>query len=141
MKKYRLGLFVTMISLCWAYHQPSDLSMEAAKQRMSPPSQLVVSGAQVGSAKPVESEAPGQGIYKKFCHVCHSSGIAGAPKVGNHDQWLARYQEGWPVMMKRAMSGYKGMPAKGHCVKCNEDQIHEAIEYMLGLSGIESEKH
>jgi len=137
-----LGLLIGVHSLCWAYQQKDDLSMEAAKQRMSPPSQLMISGtASENMHKALEKLEPGQKVYQKFCHVCHTPGIAGAPKMGNTAQWMARYQDGWPIMMKRAMNGYKGMPAKGHCAQCSEAQIHEAIEYMLAHSGVTPEAH
>jgi cytochrome c5 len=128
------------LAVCWAYPHTEDLSLESSKSRMRTPSELIVSGSPGTKPQEKVQDIPGQQVYKKFCNICHSSGIAGAPKVGNHDQWLREYQTGWPLMMKRAMGGYKGMPAKGNCMKCNEVQIHEAIEYMLVLSGIEAEK-
>ena len=142
MKKFVWMLCIFLFhSPCWAYQQGEDLSIEASKQRMSPPSQLVVSGvAPTGpdGAGPVME--PGQKVYQKFCQVCHAAGIAGAPKTGNNAQWMQRYKDGWSVLMQRAINGYKGMPAKGHCTKCSEAQIHEAIEYMLERSGIDTEK-
>lgn len=138
MKKFFLVALGTIISsLCFAYHQPEDLSIEASKNRMAPPSRVVVSGEASNEQSVVAAVEPGQPVYKKFCQVCHASGVAGAPKVGNTAQWTARYKDGWPVMMKRAMQGYKGMPAKGHCMKCSEAEIKEAIEFMLKNSQVE----
>lgn len=139
------GLKWWCIGLCciapvWCYHQTQDYSIDASRKRMAPPSELIVSGVSSPSEQSINKTIePGESTYKKFCQVCHAAGIAGAPKMGSHDQWMERYKDGWPVMMKRAMNGYKGMPAKGHCMKCSEKDIHEAIEYMLNHSGIESE--
>lgn len=125
-------------SWAFAYYQPEDISIEASKKRMSPPSELVVSGGLVdSSASPAIMTESGQAVYKQFCQVCHASGIAGAPKVGHKEQWEPRYQQGWATLMKHAMMGYKGMPAKGHCMKCSEHEIKEAIEFMLKKSHID----
>jgi len=69
--------------------------------------------------------------YKSHCGLCHNTGLAGAPKLGDKAAWEPRIKQGLDVLIKHAMSGYKAMPAKGGCADCSQQQIKSAIEYML----------
>ncbi len=129
-------------SFLYAYHQKEDLSIEASIARFQAQAPVVLSDGNLAQKSPPEQsskEAPGVTVYKKYCHTCHGNGIAGAPKVGNQLQWQERYDQGWPLIMQRALQGYKGMPAKGHCVKCTEQDIKDAIVYMMKESGINAQ--
>jgi len=137
--RYTWVLLVSL-SVLWAYHQKEDLSLPASISRFSSEAPKILRETQSSqpSQKQEEKEqVPGISVYKKYCHTCHANGIAGAPKVGNQAQWSERYEQGWPLIMQRALKGYKGMPAKGHCVKCSEQDIKDAIIYMMQESGVQ----
>jgi len=144
MKFFWNVLFIALIvspEIVFAYYQPDDLSIDASKKRMSLVGQLVVAGEDKStnsSSTPSNSTLePGQQVVKKFCSVCHTSGIAGAPKIGDQHAWMDRYEQGWETIMQRATQGYRGMPAKGHCVKCSDKDLRDAIEYMMRHSQID----
>lgn len=74
----------------------------------------------------------GKEIYETHCHVCHASGLAGAPKFQEHDDWSTRCkQKHLSDLVKSAMQGLNAMPAKGTCEACRAEDIKHAIEYMV----------
>jgi len=72
--------------------------------------------------------------YKAVCHVCHDAGIAGAPKFGDKAAWKERVAAGMPTVYDRALKGYKGMPAKGTCMTCTDDEIKAVVDYMIAAA-------
>ena len=78
--------------------------------------------------------AVGKKRFESTCIACHGSGVAGAPKFGNKSDWAPRIAQGPETMLKRALSGYKGMPPKGTCGSCSEQEIKDAIAYMVSHS-------
>ncbi|HKJ10618.1 MAG TPA: c-type cytochrome [Gammaproteobacteria bacterium] len=78
--------------------------------------------------------AVGKKRFESTCVACHGSGVAGAPKFGNKSDWAPRIAQGPDTMLKRALSGYKGMPPKGTCGSCSKQEIKDAIAYMVSHS-------
>ncbi len=74
--------------------------------------------------------------YMASCFACHSSGAAGAPKVGpgNADAWTARLEKGMDQVVTNAIAGINNMPPKGLCFTCNDDDIKALVEYMIDSS-------
>ena len=74
--------------------------------------------------------------YMASCFACHSTGAAGAPKVGAGmmSEWEPRLEKGLDAVVANAISGVNAMPAKGLCFDCNEDDIRALVEYMLETS-------
>lgn len=76
----------------------------------------------------------GEGVYQSYCAVCHASGAAGAPVVGDQKAWAPRIDLGLPSLYKNAINGINGMPAKGNCSSCSEAEIEAAVQYMVNSS-------
>lgn len=78
----------------------------------------------------------GEQVFNTACTSCHSTGAAGAPKVGDAAAWQprldARKKDG---LYKSAISGFNGMPAKGLCFACSDDELKGAVDYMLSKVG------
>ena len=74
--------------------------------------------------------------YMASCFACHSTGAAGAPKVGAGmiSEWESRLEKGLDAVVANAINGVNAMPAKGLCFDCNEDDIRALVEYMLETS-------
>ena len=70
-------------------------------------------------------------IYEKGCAACHSAGVAGAPMLGNKNQWSNRSLKGAEQLAQNAWDGIGGMPAKGLCQTCSFEEIELAVQYML----------
>lgn len=83
-------------------------------------------------APAVTAEPDGEGIYNKFCFSCHAAGVAGAPKLGDVEAWAPRVAQGMDIMMKHVVEGMPpGMPAKGLCNQCSNEELAASLDYML----------
>ncbi|MCH8896619.1 MAG: cytochrome c5 family protein, partial [Proteobacteria bacterium] len=79
----------------------------------------------------------GEDISNPSCVACHGIGIAGAPKVGDHDAWAPRIDQGLPTLYDHAINGYQGdtgmMPPKGGAMSLSDDDVKAAVDYMARL--------
>ncbi|NBW56482.1 cytochrome c5 family protein [bacterium] len=130
------GILFTFMAVVSAYQKQDDLSYPETIKRLAPPATINIGGT-VPEKEIAETFAPGQKVYQKYCSVCHGYGVAGAPKMGDKESWTERYKKGWQTLMNHALNGYKGMPARGHCVKCSDKEIREAIAYIFTQSNVE----
>ncbi|ADV45632.1 c-type cytochrome [Nitratifractor salsuginis] len=69
--------------------------------------------------------------YKASCAGCHDSGAAGAPVVGNKDDWASRIKEGEKTLYEHAIKGFNGMPPKGGNMSLSDDQVKAIVDYMV----------
>ena len=76
--------------------------------------------------------------YMQSCFACHNSGAAGAPRVGNADDWAARIEKGMDTLVLNTINGLGGaMPAKGLCFTCSDEDLKALVEYMVEKSKAE----
>ena len=80
----------------------------------------------------------GKKIYQKYCAVCHATGAAGAPKLGDTFEWQTRLKIGKNLVYERAIQGFNSMPAKGTCVGCSDDAIKAAVDYLINTKQVGS---
>ncbi len=79
----------------------------------------------------------GAALYKTKCIACHATGVAGAPTIGNKEQWAPRIAKGMDILMDTALTGSKTNPAmlpKGGASDLSEAQIKAIVEYMVSSS-------
>lgn len=89
--------------------------------------------------KTVKSESPpkptgpaaGKALYENYCSGCHASGAGGAPKYGDASTWTPVLKNGMNTVYENAIKGINGMPAKGTCASCNDQDIKQAVDYMV----------
>ena len=74
--------------------------------------------------------------YMASCFACHSTGAAGAPKVGDGmaAEWGPRLEKGLEAMVANTVNGLNTMPAKGLCFDCTDDDLRAIVEYMIETS-------
>lgn len=77
----------------------------------------------------------GQQVYEQVCSICHTSGLLGAPKLGDQAAWVALVKLNLDVLVQRSIDGYKGHPPRGACYKCSDADIIAAVKYMAQESG------
>jgi len=71
-------------------------------------------------------------LYNKSCVTCHGAGVAGAPIAFKADSWADRVAAGMPALYQSAISGKPpGMPAKGMCFTCSDNELRALVDYML----------
>ena len=77
-----------------------------------------------------QSERTGEQVYSK-CQSCHDSGIMDAPKFGSLEDWAPRIERDIDDLLMVAIAGKGGMPAKGTCMDCSDNELKSAIQYMI----------
>jgi cytochrome c5 len=70
-------------------------------------------------------------VYDKFCFVCHTTGVGGAPKLDDQVAWTERQGKGMDTLWGSLINGIGAMPAKGTCMGCSDDELREVLDYML----------
>ncbi len=85
-----------------------------------------------------DAAVAGKAVYDKACQACHNMGVAGAPKVGDAAAWVKRIATGMDSMNSNAINGYQGeygvMPAKGGNMSLSDDEVKNAVAYMVEAS-------
>ena len=69
-------------------------------------------------------------LYQGACLACHTTGAAGAPKIGDPAAWSARIGKGVDALVSSAIAGIGAMPARGGS-QYDDDQIRTVVEYIL----------
>jgi cytochrome c5 len=82
-----------------------------------------------------EKNASGAHIYKEACSVCHSSGVANAPKLGDQAVWKKLIGEGQVIITAHGYVGVRAMPPRGGKEELSVEQFAEALNYMVNKSG------
>jgi cytochrome c5 len=72
-------------------------------------------------------------LYNQVCTACHSTGVAGAPKVGDKAAWAPRIALGIDELTKVAIHGKGAMPPKGGSNASDAD-IKAVVTYMVNAS-------
>lgn len=76
----------------------------------------------------------GEQVYEQFCGTCHRIGVAGAPVLGDVAGWEPRLAKGMETLWDHTLNGFNGMPAKGACATCSDDELRAALDYMVEAS-------
>ena len=86
----------------------------------------------VASAEIVETAVrSGEEIYNSKCAGCHTSGVMCSPKFASLEDWAPRIDLGLEKLTLSAIAGKGGMPAKGTCMDCTDNDIKITVQYML----------
>ena len=80
------------------------------------------------------ADRSGEEVYNAKCFVCHASGVANAPKLGDSAAWSSRSDKGIEGLLKTAKTGINAMPPMGTCMDCTDKEMTAAIQYMLDNS-------
>ncbi|HEY7772744.1 MAG TPA: c-type cytochrome [Marinagarivorans sp.] len=73
----------------------------------------------------------GELVFMGTCRVCHAQGTNGAPIYGNKKMWGKRITQGVPTLIEHAKQGYGLMPAKGGNTELSDQDIADAVRYMV----------
>ena len=90
--------------------------------------------------EPISTTAPvaersGEEIVKTQCVKCHQTGKGGAPKIGDRAAWIPRLKPGLDVVVRSAINGHGGMPARGGMANLTDAEMRSAIVYMFDYPG------
>ncbi len=73
----------------------------------------------------------GAEVYDTYCATCHAMGIGGAPTFADNAAWAPRISKGMDTLMASTLNGINAMPAKGLCMSCSDDELSDAVIYMV----------
>ncbi len=76
----------------------------------------------------------GATIYGAVCKTCHDSGLVGSPKLGDAGAWGPRIAKGKDTLYKNAINGFNAMPAKGGNTSLADEEVQNAVDYMISKS-------
>lgn len=109
--------------------------MKHSKQKSAILGLMVFLSQPLFIAASAHAEASGEAVYNGTCVMCHKSGVMGAPKYGDANDWKARLAQGKETLYQHAINGFKGkkgsMPAKGGKPALSDAEVKSAVDYML----------
>jgi cytochrome c5 len=76
----------------------------------------------------------GEQVYKAQCLACHTSGAAGAPKLGDSGAWGSRIKTGYDSLLNSALKGKGAMGAQSGG-DFDDFEIARAVVYMANAAG------
>ena len=116
--------------------QAGDSRRQAAiAERIAPVGKVAVAKAGAKAAAP----RSGKDMVAASCGACHATGALNAPKIGSAEAWQPRLDAagGLDGLLKTAIAGKGAMPPRGGS-DASDQELRNAIEYMLKESGIEA---
>jgi cytochrome c5 len=133
-------------------------SIEAVAKRLKPVGRLVIAGdssatqSEEAPAQPASAPAPtsvagtvsatdtgdpadkAKAIYAASCVACHTTGAAGAPKLGDTVAWAPRIKAGKEALYNSALKGKNAMPPKGGNGSLSDAEVKAVVDYMINQS-------
>lgn len=130
-----LGLALGLAS-CGGEREQVELSEKnekATADRLAPAGEVEMAD---GSDAPKQASADkeprsGKEIYDRHCMSCHATGAAGAPKLGDTGAWEERMEKGIEEIYANSINGLRGMPPRGLCNDCSDEEIEATVDYMI----------
>ncbi len=83
-------------------------------------------------------ERSGRQVVEEQCVKCHQAGVNGAPKMGDRDAWIPRMKQGLDALVRAAIRGHGGMPARGGRADLTDGEFRAAILHMFNPSAAAS---
>jgi cytochrome c5 len=83
--------------------------------------------ARAESLRPADSALAAK--YERTCLVCHCT-RRGAPLAGFSPAWAKRVKQGEQVLLDHARDGFNGMPPRGLCADCSDDELRSLIRFL-----------
>jgi cytochrome c5 len=81
------------------------------------------------AAAPAAAAVPA--LFTQTCQMCHGTGVAGAPKVGDKAAWAPRLAQGVDGLTASAIKGKGAMPPKGGAATASDADIKAVVTYMV----------
>ncbi|WP_036986329.1 cytochrome c5 family protein [Pseudogulbenkiania sp. MAI-1] len=133
MKKQAMALaFLSLLALAACGKKEAA---ESTAQAAAPAAAETAQPAATTTAAADPALKAGEDVFKKTCVMCHQTGAAGAPMVGDKADWDARLAQGKDTLYKHAVEGFTGakgaMPARGGNSALSDADVKAAVDFML----------
>ena len=116
---FSLPLLAVLLSACSSVASQNPVSGE----QFRPPTLRTVTADEQVMAK-----------WSRSCALCHITGEAGAPVVGDTAEWQRRLQQGEEAIINNVVEGFNSMPPLGYCMACEVSDFRAMVAYMAGLN-------
>jgi cytochrome c5 len=116
----------------------ADATVAAASAAPAAPAPVVAAtpaAATVAASEPAKADA-GNGppaLFTQVCTVCHTPGLAGAPKLGDKAAWAPRLAQGVDGLTASAIKGKGAMPPRGGS-QASDAEIKAVVAYMVSAA-------
>ena len=93
-------------------------------------------GNDLGVTNPSMSDSAGSEAMAKWarsCALCHITGEANTPVVGDTEEWQQRLQKGEAALLNNVVNGINSMPPLGYCMSCEAADFRVMIDFMAGV--------
>lgn len=84
------------------------------------------------------AERSGEQVVQAACASCHETGVGGAPKIGDRAAWIPRATRGYDIVVRSAIKGHGGMPARGGMADLTDAELRNAVTYMFNVGAAEA---
>jgi cytochrome c5 len=110
------------------------------EERIAPVGQVYVGSVPADVTKEIQEPAQGSAgagfasgkdVYDAVCVACHGTGVAGAPKFGDKAAWAQYLSDSIEQIYQYALNGKGAMPPKGGRADLSDDELKQAVDYML----------
>jgi cytochrome c5 len=129
----KLLVIAAAIGLSFSVQALTDKQKDEIAERIKPVGSVCLQGDASCGAVAAASSGPrsGEDVYKASCTACHDTGAAGAPKKGDAAAWKPRIAKGIDTLHTHAINGFNGMPPKGTCMTCSDDDVKAAVDFIV----------
>ena len=105
------------------------MTAQAIATRIQP-----IGSIEVKDVNDVATLKTGEQVFTAQCSACHTSGAAGAPKVGDEAAWGPRIKTCYEALLTSALKGKGSMGAQGGG-DFSELEVGRAVVYMANKGG------
>lgn len=150
---FAIAIFVLAVNMSertqGVYTRETAEYQAAVAERIRPVGQVYLPGEEqqaaapvadpVAEPEPVATGMTGPQVYNSACLACHSTGVGGAPVVGEAAQWTDRIAQGADVLYDHAINGFDGdamtpMLPKGGRMDLSDQEVRDAVDFMIAES-------
>lgn len=114
---------------------PASTAAAAAATPAPSPVSTTAAPSPIVAAAPAAATPPAAGavpaLYAQSCAVCHATGVANAPKLGDKAAWAPRLAAGVDGLSASVIKGKGAMPPKGGAMSASDADIKAAVSYMV----------
>ena len=119
--------------VAWTAIEPAKQNLVA--ERLDPVGEVAMMGEVPDTPVVTEAaaiiELSGEQVYNQACVICHGAGVAGAPMLGDAALWEPRVAQGMDMLNEHAIKGFNAMPAKGGYINLSDQNVIDAVQFMV----------